>query len=308
MLYQLNIKYKEMPSSTSTLKITKKTGNTDVTLMTPVTLKVGNQNEEGSILVPTVTMSENNHKVTIATKITDLAVTTNFSNVLTVSLFESNGTTAKAFSDNVKVEINGKQTNINGNLATIGDIENGNVETIITGLNAGSYKVKIGIANVRNNLNDIKFPMKSRIENVSKEVDFVIARYPSYALNVKTEKIEDRIVNTAEESKTISLNLKYKAVNTVETPSVYVVVKKKSNDTNYNTIINNWTYTLADQIKDTTNSTDKIESTTMTLNIPQGSENGFYRVFITIGDKTTSLNIVIYDGEMSEVIVGQNDT
>lgn len=271
-------------------------------------LKVGNQNEEGSILVPTVTMSENNHKVTIATKITDLAVTTNFSNVLTVSLFESNGTTAKAFSDNVKVEINGKQTNINGNLATIGDIENGNVETIITGLNAGSYKVKIGIANVRNNLNDIKFPMKSRIENVSKEVDFVIARYPSYALNVKTEKIEDRIVNTAEESKTISLNLKYKAVNTIETPSVYVVVKKKSNDTNYNTIINNWTYTLADQIKDTTNSTDKIESTTMTLNIPQGSENGFYRVFITIGDKTTSLNIVIYDGEMSEVIVGQNDT
>ena len=153
-----------------------------------------------------------------------------------------------------------------------------------------------------------KFPMKSRIENVSKEVDFVIARYPSYALNVKTEKIEDRIVNTAEESKTISLNLKYKAVNTIETPSVYVVVKKKSNDTNYNTIINNWTYTLADQIKDTTNSTDKIESTTMTLNIPQGSENGFYRVFITIGDKTTSLNIVIYDGEMSEVIVGQNDT
>lgn len=297
-----------MPSSTSTLKITKKTGNTDVTLMTPVTLKVGNQDEEGSILVPTVTMSENNHKVTIATKITDLAVTTNFSNVLTVSLFESNGTTAKAFSDNVKVEINGKQTNINGNLATIGDIENGNVETIITGLNAGSYKVKIGIANVRNNLNDIKFPMKSRIENVSKEVDFVIARYPSYALNVKTEKIEDRIVNTAEESKTISLNLKYKAVNTIETPSVYVVVKKKSNDTNYNTIINNWTYTLADQIKDTTNSTDKIESTTMTLNIPQGSENGFYRVFITIGDKTTSLNIVIYDGEMSEVIVGQNDT
>ena len=271
-------------------------------------LKVGNQNEEGSILVLTVTMSENNHKVTIATKITDLAVTTNFSNVLTVSLFESNGTTAKAFSDNVKVEINGKQTNINGNLATIGDIENGNVETIITGLNAGSYKVKIGIANVRNNLNDIKFPMKSRIENVSKEVDFVIARYPSYALNVKTEKIEDRIVNTAEESKTISLNLKYKAVNTIETPSVYVVVKKKSNDTNYNTIINNWTYTLADQIKDTTNSTDKIESTTMTLNIPQGSENGFYRVFITIGDKTTSLNIVIYDGEMSEVIVGQNDT
>lgn len=271
-------------------------------------LKVGNQNEEGSILVPTVTMSENNHKVTIATKITDLAVTTNFSNVLTVSLFESNGTTAKAFSDNVKVEINGKQTNINGNLATIGDIENGNVETIITGLNAGSYKVKIGIANVRNNLNDIKFPMKSRIENVSKEVDFVIARYPSYALNVKTEKIEDRIVNTAEESKTISLNLKYKAVNTIETPSVYVVVKKKSNDTNYNTIINNWTYTLADQIKDTTNSTDKIESTTMTLNIPQGSENGFYRVFITIGDKTTSLNIVIYDGEMSEVIVGENDT
>ena len=271
-------------------------------------LKGGNQNEEGSILVPTVTMSENNHKVTIATKITDLAVTTNFSNVLTVSLFESNGTTAKAFSDNVKVEINGKQTNINGNLATIGDIENGNVETIITGLNAGSYKVKIGIANVRNNLNDIKFPMKSRIENVSKEVDFVIARYPSYALNVKTEKIEDRIVNTAEESKTISLNLKYKAVNTIETPSVYVVVKKKSNDTNYNTIINNWTYTLADQIKDTTNSTDKIESTTMTLNIPQGSENGFYRVFITIGDKTTSLNIVIYDGEMSEVIVGQNDT
>lgn len=271
-------------------------------------LKVGNQNEEGSILVPTVTMSENNHKVTIATKITDLAVTTNFLNVLTVSLFESNGTTAKAFSDNVKVEINGKQTNINGNLATIGDIENGNVETIITGLNAGSYKVKIGIANVRNNLNDIKFPMKSRIENVSKEVDFVIARYPSYALNVKTEKIEDRIVNTAEESKTISLNLKYKAVNTIETPSVYVVVKKKSNDTNYNTIINNWTYTLADQIKDTTNSTDKIESTTMTLNIPQGSENGFYRVFITIGDKTTSLNIVIYDGEMSEVIVGQNDT
>lgn len=271
-------------------------------------LKVGNQNEEGSILVPTVTMSENNHKVTIATKITDLAVTTNFSNVLTVSLFESNGTTAKAFSDNVKVEINGKQTNINGNLATIGDIENGNVETIITGLNAGSYKVKIGIANVRNNLNDIKFPMKSRIENVSKEVDFVIARYPSYALNVKTEKIEDRIVNTEEESKTISLNLKYKAVNTIETPSVYVVVKKKSNDTNYNTIINNWTYTLADQIKDTTNSTDKIESTTMTLNIPQGSENGFYRVFITIGDKTTSLNIVIYDGEMSEVIVGQNDT
>ena len=271
-------------------------------------LKVGNQNEEGSILVPTVTMSENNHKVTIATKITDLAVTTNFSNVLTVSLFESNGTTAKAFSDNVKVEINGKQTNINGNLATIGDIENGNVETIITGLNAGSYKVKIGIANVRNNLNDIKFPMKSRIENVSKEVDFVIARYPSYALNVKTEKIEDRIVNTAEESKTISLNLKYKAVNTIETPSVYVVVKKKSNDTNYNTIINNWTYTLADQIKDTTNSTDKIESTTMTLNIPQGSENGFYRVFITIGDKTTSLNIVIYDGERSEVIVGQNDT
>lgn len=271
-------------------------------------LKVGNQNEEGSILVPTVTMSENNHKVTIATKITDLAVTTNFSNVLTVSLFESNGTTAKAFSDNVKVEINGKQTNINGNLATIGDIENGNVETIITGLNAGSYKVKIGIANVRNNLNDIKFPMKSRIENVSKEVDFVIARYPSYALNVKTEKIEDRIVNTAEESKTISLNLKYKAVNTIETPSVYVVVKKKSNDTNYNTIINNWTYTLADQIKDTTNSTDKIESTTMTLNIPQGSENGFYRVFIKIGDKTTSLNIVIYDGEMSEVIVGQNDT
>lgn len=122
------------------------------------------------------------------------------------------------------------------------------------------------------------------------------------------EKIEDRIVNTAEESKTISLNLKYKAVNTIETPSVYVVVKKKSNDTNYNTIINNWTYTLADQIKDTTNSTDKIESTTMTLNIPQGSENGFYRVFITIGDKTTSLNIVIYDGEMSEVIVGQNDT
>ena len=228
--------------------------------------------------------------------------------MLTVSLFESNGTTAKAFSDNVKVEINGKQTNINGNLATIGDIENGNVETIITGLNAGSYKVKIGIANVRNNLNDIKFPMKSRIENVSKEVDFVIARYPSYALNVKTEKIEDRIVNTAEESKTISLNLKYKAVNTIETPSVYVVVKKKSNDTNYNTIINNWTYTLADQIKDTTNSTDKIESTTMTLNIPQGSENGFYRVFITIGDKTTSLNIVIYDGEMSEVIVGQNDT
>lgn len=308
VLYQLNIKYKEMPSSTSTLKITKKTGNTDVTLMTPVTLKVGNQDEEGSILVPTVTMSENNHKVTIATKITDLAVTTNFSNVLTVSLFESNGTTAKAFSDNVKVEINGKQTNINGNLATIGDIENGNVETIITGLNAGSYKVKIGIANVRNNLNDIKFPMKSRIENVSKEVDFVIARYPSYALNVKTEKIEDRIVNTAEESKTISLNLKYKAVNTIETPSVYVVVKKKSNDTNYNTIINNWTYTLADQIKDTTNSTDKIESTTMTLNIPQGSENGFYRVFITIGDKTTSLNIVIYDGEMSEVIVGQNDT
>ena len=271
-------------------------------------LKVGNQSEEGSILVPTVTMSENNHKVTIATKITDLAVTTNCSNVLTVSLFESNGTTAKAFSDNVKVEINGKQTNINGNLATIGDIENGNVETIITGLNAGSYKVKIGIANVRNNLNDIKFPMKSRIENVSKEVDFVIARYPSYALNVKTEKIEDRIVNTAEESKTISLNLKYKAVNTIETPSVYVVVKKKSNDTNYNTIINNWTYTLADQIKDTTNSTDKIESTTMTLNIPQGSENGFYRVFITIGDKTTSLNIVIYDGEMSEVIVGQNDT
>ena len=87
-----------------------------------------------------------------------------------------------------------------------------------------------------------------------------------------------------------------------------MVVKKKSNDTNYNTIINNWTYTLADQIKDTTNSTDKIESTTMTLNIPQGSENGFYRVFITIGDKTTSLYIVIYDGEMSEVIVGQNDT
>lgn len=306
VLYQLNIKYKDMPTTTSTLKMTKQTGSADMTLMAPVTLKTGNTTIGGSIAEPNVTMSENNHKVNISTKISGLITLDNYTNVLTLSLFENDGTTPKVFSDNAVIEINGKQSNINGSLATIGDIENGNIEISINGLKAENYKAKIGLANVRNEVNNIKFPMKSRIENVSKEIEFTIAEYPSFAIRAETEKIEDRVVNTTEESKTINLTLKYKATNTTETPNISMSVKRKGNDLNYNVPVNNWTYTLSNPIKDTTNSTDKIETTTMTLNITKGSQNDFYKVFITIGNKTTSLNIVVYDGELSEVIVGDN--
>ena len=302
VLYQLVIDYNTMPSISGDLTVVKNTGGSDLSLISPIRINT-NSNATGSYTTPTINMSENNHKVTINTTLSNLSSEASFSNVLFVMLYENNGTTKKVFSPNTVVKINGTNAYINGNMAALGNISNGANNITIEGLEAGSYKVKIGIANTRNNSFDISFPRNNIIGSISSLVSFTIDEYPSYALKVSTSTKEERVVDTTDESKNIDLNIRYKAINTITSPYITMVVKKKGNNGTYDTTINGWTFVLSNSITDTTNSTNQVEDTVMTVTIPEGSSEGFYRLYLTIGDYTYFFNVAVFSGELSNVVV-----
>ena len=295
ILYQLNIKYSEDVSS-STLRIVKNVDNKDLTLITPISITNTSRITE-NINNSTVTMSDNNHVATISTTINNLNEFTNYTNVLNVSLYENDGVTKKIFTPSTSVKINGTDSYINGNIATSNNIVNGSNKIEITGLEEGTYKVKLSISYIKNNLYNIMLPMKEKTKDLQ-TISFEVDKYPRYALKVSTNNLKDRGVYVKEKDKTVKFNLKYKAE--VDNPKFNLVIKKN------NEVINNWNYKLNDSIVNTSSLENNISTSSLNLTIPKNTTPGTYKLYFTLGDKTIKYTIVVLEDELSDVSVLDN--
>ena len=295
ILYQLNIKYSEDVSS-STLRIVKNVDNKDLTLITPISITNTSKITE-NINNSTVTMSDNNHVATISTTINNLNEFSNYTNVLNVSLYENDGITKKIFTPSTSVKINGTNSYINGNIATSNNIVNGSNKIEITGLEEGSYKVKLSISYIKNNLYNIMLPMKEKTKDLQ-TISFKVDKYSEYALKVSTNNLKDRGVYVKDKSKTIKFNLKYKAEE--DNPKFNLVLKKN------NEVINNWNYKLNDSIVNTRSLENNISTSSLNLTIPKNTTPGTYKLYFTLGDKTIKYSIVVLDDELSDVSVLNN--
>ncbi len=295
ILYQLNIKYSEDVSS-STLRIVKNVDNKDLTLITPISITNTNKITE-NINNSTVTMSDNNHVATISTTINNLNEFTNYTNVLNVSLYENDGVTKKIFTPSTSVKINGTNSYINGNIATSNNIVNGSNKIEITGLEEGTYKVKLSISYIKNNLYNIMLPMKEKTKDLQ-TISFEVDKYPRYVLKVSTNNLKDRGVYVKEKDKTVKFNLKYKAE--VDNPKFNLVIKKN------NEVINNWNYKLNDSIVNTSSLENNISTSSLNLTIPKNTTPGTYKLYFTLGDKTIKYTIVVLEDELSDVSVLDN--
>ena len=295
ILYQLNIKYSEDVSS-STLRIVKNVDNKDLTLITPISIRKTSKLTE-NINNSIVTMSENNHVATISTTINNLNEFSNYTNVLNVSLYENDGITKKIFTPSTFVKINGTNSYINGNIATSNNIVNGSNKIEIIGLEEGTYKIKLSIYYIKNNLYNIMLPMKEKTKDLQ-TISFKVDKYSEYALKVSTNNLKDRGVYVKDKGKTIKFNLKYKAEE--DNPKFNLVIKKK------NEVINNWNYKLNDSIVNTSSLENNISTSSLNLTIPKNTTPGTYKLYFTLGDKTIKYSIVVLDDELSDVSVLNN--
>lgn len=295
ILYQLNIKYSEDVSS-STLRIVKNVDNKDLTLITPISIRKTSKLTE-NINNSIVTMSENNHVATISTTINNLNEFSNYTNVLNVSLYENDGITKKIFTPSSFVKINGTNSYINGNIATSNNIVNGSNKIEIIGLEEGTYKIKLSIYYIKNNLYNIMLPMKEKTKDLQ-TISFKVDKYPEYALKVSTNNLKDRGVYVKDKGKTIKFNLKYKAEE--DNPKFNLVIKKN------NEVINNWNYKLNDSIVNTSSLENNISTSSLNLTIPKNTTPGTYKLYFTLGDKTIKYSIVVLDDELSDVSVLNN--
>lgn len=295
ILYQLNIKYSEDVSS-STLRIVKNVDNKDLTLITPISIRNTSKITE-NINNSTVTMSDNNHVATISTTINNLNEFSNYTNVLNVSLYENDGVAKKIFTPSTSVKINGTNSYINGNIATSNNIVNGSNKIEITGLEEESYKVKLSISYIKNNLYNIMLPMKEKTKDLQ-TISFKVDKYSEYALKVSTNNLKDRGVYVKDKGKTIKFNLKYKAEE--DNPKFNLVIKKN------NEVINNWNYKLNDSIVNTSSLENNISTSSLNLTIPKNTTPGTYKLYFTLGDKTIKYSIVVLDDELSDVSVLNN--
>ena len=295
ILYQLNIKYSEDVSS-STLRIVKNVDNKDLTLITPISIRKTSKLTE-NINNSIVTMSENNHVATISTTINNLNEFSNYTNVLNVSLYENDGITKKIFTPSTFVKINGTNSYINGNIATSNNIVNGSNKIEIIGLEEGTYKIKLSIYYIKNNLYNIMLPMKEKTKDLQ-TISFKVDKYSEYALKVSTNNLKDRGVYVKDKGKTIKFNLKYKAEE--DNPKFNLVIKKN------NEVINNWNYKLNDSIVNTSSLENNISTSSLNLTIPKNTTPGTYKLYFTLGDKTIKYSIVVLDDELSDVSVLNN--
>ena len=295
ILYQLNIKYSEDVSS-STLRIVKNVDNKDLTLITPISIRKTSKLTE-NINNSIVTMSENNHVATISTTINNLNEFSNYTNVLNVSLYENDGITKKIFTPSSFVKINGTNSYINGNIATSNNIVNGSNKIEIIGLEEGTYKIKLSIYYIKNNLYNIMLPMKEKTKDLQ-TISFKVDKYPEYALKVSTNNLKDRGVYVKDKGKTIKFNLKYKAEE--DNPKFNLVIKKN------NEVINNWNYKLNDSIVNTSSLENNVSTSSLNLTIPKNTAPGTYKLYFTLGDKTIKYTIVVLEDELSDVSVLDN--
>lgn len=295
ILYQLNIKYSEDVSS-STLRIVKNVDNKDLTLITPISIRKTSKLTE-NINNSIVTMSENNHVATISTTINNLNEFSNYTNVLNVSLYENDGITKKIFTPSTFVKINGTNSYINGNIATSNNIVNGSNKIEIIGLEEGTYKIKLSIYYIKNNLYNIMLPMKEKTKDLQ-TISFKVDKYPEYALKVSTNNLKDRGVYVKDKGKTIKFNLKYKAEE--DNPKFNLVIKKN------NEVINNWNYKLNDSIVNTSSLENNVSTSSLNLTIPKNTAPGTYKLYFTLGDKTIKYTIVVLEDELSDVSVLDN--
>lgn len=295
ILYQLNIKYSEDVSS-STLRIVKNVDNKDLTLITPISIRNTSKITE-NINNSTVTMSDNNHVATISTTINNLNEFSNYTNVLNVSLYENDGITKKIFTPSTFVKINGTNSYINGNIATSNNIVNGSNKIEIIGLEEGTYKIKLSIYYIKNNLYNIMLPMKEKTKDLQ-TISFKVDKYPEYALKVSTNNLKDRGVYVKDKGKTIKFNLKYKAEE--DNPKFNLVIKKN------NEVINNWNYKLNDSIVNTSSLENNVSTSSLNLTIPKNTAPGTYKLYFTLGDKTIKYTIVVLEDELSDVSVLDN--
>ena len=284
ILYQLNIKYSEDVSS-STLRIVKNVDNKDLTLITPISIRKTSKLTE-NINNSIVTMSENNHVATISTTINNLNEFSNYTNVLNVSLYENDGITKKIFTPSSFVKINGTNSYINGNIATSNNIVNGSNKIEIIGLEEGTYKIKLSIYYIKNNLYNIMLPMKEKTKDLQ-TISFKVDKYPEYALKVSTNNLKDRGVYVKDKGKTIKFNLKYKAEE--DNPKFNLVIKKN------NEVINNWNYKLNDSIVNTSSLENNVSTSSLNLTIPKNTAPGTYKLYFTLGDKTIKYTIVVLE-------------
>lgn len=295
ILYQLNIKYSEDVSS-STLRIVKNVDNKDLTLITPISIRKTSKLTE-NINNSIVTMSENNHVATISTTINNLNEFSNYTNVLNVSLYENDGITKKIFTPSTFVKINGTNSYINGNIATSNNIVNGSNKIEIIGLEEGTYKIKLSIYYIKNNLYNIMLPMKEKTKDLQ-TISFKVDKYPEYALKVSTNNLKDRGVYVKDKGKTIKFNLKYKSEE--DNPKFNLVIKKN------NEVINNWNYKLNDSIVNTSSLENNVSTSSLNLTIPKNTAPGTYKLYFTLGDKTIKYTIVVLEDELSDISVLDN--
>ena len=302
ILYQLNIKYSEYMSS-STLRIVKNVDDKDLTLITPISLRFSSLHRVSYFIIETApSMSDDNRTVTLHFSSTNDKASANYTNVLTLELWDSNSQKVKNFNPNVKVKVNGKEAYINNSIATSNNIVEGDNEIVIEGLEEGDYYYDAYLTNINNNLYNVMLPNKNNRRGYHSSVEFkktfTISKAPQYALKVSTNNLKDRGVYVKDKDKTIKFNLKYKAE--VDNPKFNLVIKKN------NEVINNWNYKLNDPIVNTSSLENNISTSSLNLTIPKNTTPGTYKLYFTLGDKTIKYTIVVLEDELSDVSVLDN--